>query len=59
MKDRLTLRRNDPVRMGLLVHLLSRHSSLIDYDKGRVTVEAGRDALGLKELVGGTDPIVE
>jgi hypothetical protein len=26
---------------------------------GRVTVETGRNALGLKELVGGTDPIIE
>jgi len=26
---------------------------------GRVTVETGRNALGLKELVGGTDPIID
>jgi hypothetical protein len=33
--------------------------SLDQDDIQRITVETGRDALGLKELVAGIDPVVE
>ena len=58
LKDRLTPGRNDAVRMTnfYVCYVIAR----ADYDdKGRVALESGRAALGLKELVPGCDPVIE
>ena len=57
LKDRLTPRRSDSeVRVVLFVPLWLNSDQ---DDKASVAVETGRDALGLKELVPGHNPIVE
>jgi hypothetical protein len=59
LKERLTSGRNSD-RVSLLRPCSSMLLFSLDQDDiQRFTAETGRDALGLKELVPGLDPVVE